>query len=133
MTKSEALHFYFFYTCFFSPAKPGRIINTNKTYITARIICKTQKFFKHTHHKSDEIYQLLRGKMKVLETINKKIYLNQLKDIIVGYITSYTFSQNLNVTGLALIKNKYLEEQKSFYLEDFGEINIKKSIGSIFL
>ncbi len=37
------------------------------------LICKTQKFFKHTHHKSDEIYQLLRGKMKVLETINKKI------------------------------------------------------------
>jgi len=64
---------------------------------------------------------------------NKKIYLNDIKDIIVGYITSYTFSQNLYVTGLAIIKNKYLEEHTSFYLEDFGEINIKKSIGSIFL
>ena len=64
---------------------------------------------------------------------NKKIYLNEIKDTIIGYVTSYTFSQNLNVTGLAIIKNKYLEEPKSFYLEDFGEINIKKSIGSIFL
>jgi len=64
---------------------------------------------------------------------NKKIYLNEIKDITTGYITSYTFSQNLNVTGLAIIKNKYLEVPKSFYLEDFGEINIKKSIGSIFL
>ncbi len=64
---------------------------------------------------------------------NKKIYLNEIKDTIIGYITSYTFSQNLNVIGLAIIKNKYLEEHESFYLEDFGEINIKKSIGSIFL
>ena len=64
---------------------------------------------------------------------NKKIYLNEIKDIIIGYITSHTFSQNLNVTGLAIIKNKYLEEPNYFYLEDFGEINIKKSIGSIFL
>ena len=64
---------------------------------------------------------------------NQKIYLNKIKDIVIGYITSYTFSQNLNVTGLAIIKNKYLEVPKSFYLEDFGEINIKKSIGSIFL
>ncbi len=64
---------------------------------------------------------------------NKKIYLNKIKDTIVGYITSYTFSENLKVIGLAIIKNKYLEEYQSFYLEDFGEINIKKSVGSIFL
>ena len=64
---------------------------------------------------------------------NKKIYLNQLKDIIVGYVTSYIFSKNLEVIGLAIIKSKYLEEHESFYLEDFGEINMKKSIGSIFL
>jgi len=64
---------------------------------------------------------------------NKKIYLNEIKDTIIGYITSYIFSQNLYVTGLAIIKNKYLEEYNSFYLEDFGEINIKKSIGSNFL
>lgn len=64
---------------------------------------------------------------------NKKIYLNVKKDIIVGYITSYIFSENLKVIGLAIIKSKYLEEHESFYLEDFGGINIKKSIGSIFL
>jgi len=64
---------------------------------------------------------------------NKKIYLNEIKDIVVGYITSYIFSENLKVIGLAIIKNKYLEVNKSFYLEDIGEINIKKSIGSIFL
>ncbi len=64
---------------------------------------------------------------------NKKIYLNHIKDAIVGYVTSYIFSENLNVIGLAIIKSKYLEEHESFYLEDFGEINIKKSIGSIFL
>ena len=64
---------------------------------------------------------------------NKKIYLNEIKDRIAGYITSYTFFENLKVTGLAIIKSKYLEEHHSFYLEDFGEINMKKSIGSIFL
>ena len=64
---------------------------------------------------------------------NKKIYLNEIKNIVVGYVTSYIFSENLKVIGLAIIKNKYLEEHKSFYLEDFGEINMKKSIGSIFL
>ena len=76
-----------------------------------------------------------RGSISEVNTIckNKKIYLNQLKDIIVGYVTSYIFSENLKVIGLAIIKSKYLEEHESFYLEDFGEINMKKSIGSIFL
>ena len=64
---------------------------------------------------------------------NKKIYLNEIKDTIVGYITSYVLSENLKVIGLAIIKNKYLEEHTSFYTEDFGEINMKKSLGSIFL
>ena len=64
---------------------------------------------------------------------NKKIYLNEIKDKVVGHITSYVFSENLKVIGLAIIKNKYLEEHESFYLEDFGEINMKKSVGSIFL
>ena len=76
-----------------------------------------------------------RGSISEENTIckNKKIYLNVIKDIIVGYITSYIFSENLKVIGLAIIKSKYLEEHESFYLEDFGEINMKKSIGSIFL
>ena len=76
-----------------------------------------------------------RGSFSEVNTIckNKKIYLNVIKDIIVGYITSYIFPQNLKVIGLAIIKSKYLEEHESFYLEDFGEIYMKKSIGSIFL
>ena len=64
---------------------------------------------------------------------NKKIYLNKIKDIVVGSVTSYTPSENLKITGLGIIKRKYLEGNQSFYLEDFGEINMKKSIGSIFL
>ena len=64
---------------------------------------------------------------------NKKIYLNKLKDTIVGNITSYSLCEDFKVIGLALIKNKYLKQHQSFYLDDFGEINIKKSIGSIFL
>ena len=64
---------------------------------------------------------------------NKKIYLNHIKDTIVGYMTSYICSDNLKVIGLGIIKSKYLEEQESFYSEDFGEISMKKSIGSIFL
>ncbi len=64
---------------------------------------------------------------------NKKIYLNEIKDTVVGYITSYIFYENLKVIGLAIIKNKYLAEHESFYLEDFGDINMKKSIGTIFL
>ena len=64
---------------------------------------------------------------------NKKIYLNKLKDKVVGYITSYSVAKNLKVKGLAIIKNKYLEVNQSFHVEDFGEINLQKSIGSIFL
>ena len=63
---------------------------------------------------------------------NKKIYLNNIKDTIVGYITSFNLSRNRTVKGLAIIRNKYLEGHQFFYLEDFGEITIKKSIGSNF-
>ena len=79
--------------------------------------------------------RLWSGSLTEEDTIckNKKIYLNEIQDTIVGYITSYICSENLNFIGLAIIKNKYLEEHKSFYSEDFGEINMKKSIGSIFL
>ena len=56
------------------------------------LISKTQNFFKHTHLKSDEIYHLLRGKMKVIETKNKKI-VKKTKLITPGDI--YVVSKNV--------------------------------------
>ena len=63
---------------------------------------------------------------------NKKIYLNKIKDTIVGYITSFNISKDLKVKGLAIIKNKYLEGHQTFYVDDFGVININISISSSF-
>ena len=37
------------------------------------LINKSQKYYKHLHPKSEEIYHLLEGKMKILETKRKKI------------------------------------------------------------
>ena len=63
---------------------------------------------------------------------DKNLYINSSKDISVGRITSI-FKSDCQIKGLAMIKRKYLEEEKYFFSEIFGKIIINKSVGSIFL
>ena len=64
---------------------------------------------------------------------NKNIYINSIKEKSVGYITRF-YKLNSKITiGLAMIKRKYLIKGNSFFSENFGQINIDKSVGSTFL
>ena len=64
---------------------------------------------------------------------NKNIYINSIKEKSVGYITRF-YKLNSQITiGLAMIKRKYLIKGNSFFSENFGQINIDKSVGSTFL
>ena len=67
-----------------------------------------------------------------LDVEDTNLYINSAKDISVGKITSFCKSDS-QITGLAMIKRKYLEEGSYFYSEIFGKIIINKSVGSIFL
>ena len=66
------------------------------------------------------------------EVEDKNLYLNSAKDISVGKITSICKSDS-QIKGLAMIKRKYLEEGAYFFSENFGQIIINKSVGSVFL
>ena len=68
-----------------------------------------------------------------LESENKGIYNNQNKEKSVGYITSIYKLDSRIIKGLAMIKRKYLNKENSFFSDNFGQISIKKSIGSTFL
>ncbi len=67
-----------------------------------------------------------------LDVEDKNLYINSAKDISVGKITSF-FKSDSQITGLAMIKRKYLKEGSYFFSEIFGKIIINKSVGSIFL
>ena len=62
-----------------------------------------------------------------------KIFLDRSKDRIVGYITSMEKFESDTLIGLAMIKKNYLNKYQSFISDQFGEIKIIKSIGSVFL
>ena len=68
-----------------------------------------------------------------LESENKVIYNNQNKEKSVGYITSIYKLDSRIIKGLAMIKRKYLNKENSFFSDNFGQISINKSVGSIFL
>ena len=68
-----------------------------------------------------------------LESENKGIYNNQNKEKSVGYITSIYKLDSRIIKGLAMIKRKYLNEENSFFSDNFGQISINKSVGSTFL
>ncbi len=63
---------------------------------------------------------------------NKKIYLNENKEIIAGTITSFLSLGSRKVIGLAMIKKNYLNQFKYFFNEELGSIKVEKSIGSSF-
>ncbi|MDC3234020.1 tRNA-modifying protein YgfZ [Prochlorococcus sp. AH-716-A06] len=68
-----------------------------------------------------------------LESVKKDIYNNQNKEKSVGYITSIYKLDSRIIKGLAMIKRKYLNNQNSFFSDNFGQISINKSVGSTFL
>ena len=56
------------------------------------LINKDQKYYNHSHPKSEEIYHLIKGKMRVLETKKKKI-INETKLEKQGDV--YTVGKNI--------------------------------------
>ncbi len=67
-----------------------------------------------------------------LESEDKKIYINHNKEKSVGYITSIYKLDSRILKGLAMIKRKYLDEENSFFSDNFGQILVEKSVGSLF-
>ena len=63
---------------------------------------------------------------------NKNLYINCSKEKSVGKITRF-HQLDSQIEGLAMIKRKYLEISDTLYSEIFGEVVIKKSVGSVFL
>jgi len=62
-----------------------------------------------------------------LDVEDKNLYINSAKDISVGKITSI-FKSDSQITGLAMIKRKYLVEGSYFFSKIFGKIIINKSV-----
>ena len=67
-----------------------------------------------------------------LESKDKNLYNNSMKENSIGKITSF-YQKDNQIKGLAMIKSKYLEKENCFYSEKFGRIKINKSIGSVFI
>ena len=74
-----------------------------------------------------------KDKVLNIESENKKIYSNQNKEKSVGYITSIYKLDSQIIKGLAMIKRKYLDQENSFFSDNFGQITVDKSVGSTFL
>ena len=68
-----------------------------------------------------------------LESGNKKIYNNDKKEKSVGYITSIYKLGSQTIKGLAMIKRKFLDTENTFFTDNYCQISIEKSVGSIFL
>ncbi len=68
-----------------------------------------------------------------LKSDNKNIYNNEKKEKSVGYITSIYKLSSQTITGLAMIKRKYLDTKNTFFTDNYCQISIEKSIGSTFL
>ena len=69
---------------------------------------------------------------KNFELNDKKIYLNENKEIITGTITNFLSLSSKKVIGLAMIKKNYLNQLEYFFNEELGSIKVEKSIGSAF-
>ncbi len=69
---------------------------------------------------------------KSFELNDKKIYLDENKEIITGTITSFLFPSSQKVIGLAMMKKNYLNQLTSCFSEELGSIKVEKSIGSVF-
>jgi len=67
-----------------------------------------------------------------LEFNHKKIYNNEKKEKVVGYITSINKLGSQTIKGLAIIKRKYLNTENVFFADNC-QISIDTSVGSTFL
>ena len=74
-----------------------------------------------------------KDKVLNIESVNNKLFSNQNKKKSVGYITSFYKLDSQIIKGLAMIKRKYLDQENSFFSDNFGQISVDKSIGSTFL
>ncbi len=62
----------------------------------------------------------------------KKIYCDDDKEKIVGQITSFAKIKGKEFIGLALVKKKYLDQKDNFFSQQFGKLELNRSVGSIF-
>ena len=69
---------------------------------------------------------------KNFELNDKKIYLNENKQIITGTITNFLSLSSKKVIGLAMIKKNYLNQLEYLFNEELGSIKVEKSVGSSF-
>ncbi len=69
---------------------------------------------------------------KNFELNDKKIYLNENKETIIGTITNFLSLSSKKVIGLAMIKKNYLNQLEYYFNEELGLIKVEKSIGSAF-
>ena len=74
-----------------------------------------------------------KNKVLNIESVNNKLYSYQNKEKSVGYITSFYKLDSQIIKGLAMIKRKYLDQENSFFSDNFGQITVDKSVGSTFL
>ena len=70
---------------------------------------------------------------KYFDLKDKKIYLDEDKLKIVGYITNANLLKADQLIGLCLIKKNFLKEIKPFFNKDLGNLKIEKSVGSVFI
>ena len=68
------------------------------------LINKSQEYKKHSHPRSDEIYHLIKGKIKVLEIKKKKIILKNMQEQYLYLLMIYIILVNLKK------KLKYLDQ-----------------------
>jgi len=66
------------------------------------------------------------------ELNDKKIYLNENKQVITGTLTSILTLRSKKVIGLAIIKKNYLNQLENFFNKELGSIKVEKSVGSVF-
>ncbi|MBK16513.1 MAG: folate-binding protein YgfZ [Prochlorococcus sp. SP3034] len=64
---------------------------------------------------------------------DEKVYLDNKKNKIVGYITSFAKINEKEFIGLAMVKKNYFGENNNYFSYKFGFLKLNQSIGSIFL
>ena len=67
------------------------------------------------------------------ELEDNKIFLDNDRGKIVGYITRFLMLNEKEFIGLVLVKKNYLGDKFKFFSKKFGSIKLNQSIGSLFL
>ncbi len=108
------------------------LIDFNKgCYLGQETIAKLKNVASLKHE--IRVWSCTKPSKKFVELINNKIFFNAYKEKVVGLITSFGYLKSEKAVGLAMIKRNYLKQNDSFFSDQFGEINVSKSIASVFL